>query len=142
MRAVCEALGIHDVVGKSLGSTNPHNMVKATFNALTLVVSPRTVAAKRGRKVADILGRRDPGGDAAAEAARAVGAMAVVMLKVTQVKSAIARPAIQERTLIALGAQQAPPQPRAGRHPGQPRADREGQAPAPRRAGRGRRAGR
>lgn len=59
MRAVCEALGIQDVVGKSLGSTNPHNMVKATFNALGLVVSPRAVAAKRGRKVADILGRRD-----------------------------------------------------------------------------------
>jgi small subunit ribosomal protein S5 len=59
MRAVCEALGIQDVVGKSLGSTNPHNMVKATFNALVHVVSPRAVAAKRGRKVADILGRRD-----------------------------------------------------------------------------------
>ena len=59
MRAVCEALGIHDVVGKSLGSTNPHNMVKATFDALVHVVSPRLIAAKRGRKVADILGRRD-----------------------------------------------------------------------------------
>ena len=67
MRAVCEALGIHDVVGKSLGSTNPHNMVKATFDALVHVVSPRLIAAKRGRKVAEILGRRDTG-DAAAKA--------------------------------------------------------------------------
>jgi small subunit ribosomal protein S5 len=78
MRAVCEALGIQDVVGKSLGSTNPHNMVKATFNALGLVVSPRAVAAKRGRKVADILGRRDaaetvaqPTGQAPAQQAQA-----------------------------------------------------------------------
>jgi small subunit ribosomal protein S5 len=67
MRAVCEALGIHDVVGKSLGSTNPHNMVKATFDALVHVVSPRLIAAKRGRKVADILGRREPA-EAAAKA--------------------------------------------------------------------------
>ena len=59
MRAVCEALGIHDVVGKSLGSQNPHNMVKATFAALGAMVSPRSVAAKRGKKVSDILGRRD-----------------------------------------------------------------------------------
>jgi small subunit ribosomal protein S5 len=46
-------------VGKSLGSANPHNMVKATFAALTGVSSPRSVAAKRGKKVSDILGRRD-----------------------------------------------------------------------------------
>ena len=71
MRAVCEALGIQDVVGKSLGSTNPHNMVKATFDALVNVVSPRQIAAKRGRKVSDILGRRDGPEAAAAAAARA-----------------------------------------------------------------------
>jgi len=59
MRAVCEALGVQDVVGKSLGSANPHNMVKATFAALNGMMSPRTVAAKRGKKVSDILGRRD-----------------------------------------------------------------------------------
>jgi small subunit ribosomal protein S5 len=68
MRAVCEALGIHDVVAKSLGSSNPHNMVKATFAALTGVMSPRSVAAKRGKKVSDLLGRRD-GAEAPAEAA-------------------------------------------------------------------------
>lgn len=63
MRAVFEALGIADVVAKSTGSSNPHNMVKATFDALTNVMSPRAVAAKRGRKVSDIIGRRDTGNE-------------------------------------------------------------------------------
>ena len=67
MRAVFEALGINDVVAKSIGSTNPHNMVKATFDALTKMMSPRAVAAKRGKKVGDIVGRRD--GEARAELA-------------------------------------------------------------------------
>jgi small subunit ribosomal protein S5 len=64
MRAIFEALGVHDVVAKSVGTSNPHNMIKATFQALTRSVSPRTVAARRGRKVSEILGRRE----AAAEA--------------------------------------------------------------------------
>ena len=59
MRAIFEALGVHDVVAKSVGSPNPHNMVKATFAALTGAASPRAVAARRGKKVAEILGRRD-----------------------------------------------------------------------------------
>ena len=59
MRAVFETLGIGDVVAKSLGSRNPHNMVKATFAALTRCASPRTVAARRGKKVNDLLGKRD-----------------------------------------------------------------------------------
>ncbi|MDF1586398.1 30S ribosomal protein S5 [Geminicoccaceae bacterium 1502E] len=59
MRAVFEALGIGDVVAKSMGTNNPHNMIKATFQALAGVNSPRSVAAKRGRKVSDIVGRRD-----------------------------------------------------------------------------------
>lgn len=73
MRAVFEALGIGDVVAKSLGSANPHNMVKATFNALTSVSSPRSVAAKRGKKVSDLIGRRGEGepGARAEPAARA-----------------------------------------------------------------------
>jgi len=61
MRAVFESLGIHDVVAKSLGSRNPHNMVKATFAALANVASPRSVATRRGKKVADILGKREHG---------------------------------------------------------------------------------
>src|SRR3978361_745185 len=59
MRAVFEALGIGDVVAKSLGSRNPHNMVKATFPGLTRGASPRSVATRRGKKVNDILGKRD-----------------------------------------------------------------------------------
>jgi small subunit ribosomal protein S5 len=57
MRVVFEALGIQDVVAKCLGSNNPHNMVKATFAALQAVQSPRLVAARRGKKVADIVGK-------------------------------------------------------------------------------------
>jgi small subunit ribosomal protein S5 len=69
MRAVFEALGIGDVVAKSLGTANPHNMIKATFNALGQVMSPRAVAAKRGKKVGEIVGRRDAAGaEARAEA--------------------------------------------------------------------------
>ncbi|MEI8394213.1 MAG: 30S ribosomal protein S5 [Rhodospirillaceae bacterium] len=59
MRAIFEALGVQDVVTKSIGTSNPHNMIKATFDALGQVVSPRVVAARRGRRVSDILGRRD-----------------------------------------------------------------------------------
>lgn len=58
MRAVFEALGVHDVVAKSTGTANPHNMIKATFSALQRMQSPRSVAARRGKKVGDILGRR------------------------------------------------------------------------------------
>jgi small subunit ribosomal protein S5 len=65
LRAVFETLGIGDVVAKSLGSRNPHNMVKAAFAALTTVTSPRAVAARRGKKVADIFGNT-PKKDAAA----------------------------------------------------------------------------
>ena len=57
MRAVFEALGVQDVVAKSIGTSNPHNMIKATFNALKSIQAPRSVAAKRGRKVAEVLGK-------------------------------------------------------------------------------------
>ena len=59
MRAVFETLGIGDVVAKSLGSRNPHNMVKATFAALQRCASPRSVAQRRGKKVSDLMGKRD-----------------------------------------------------------------------------------
>jgi small subunit ribosomal protein S5 len=58
MRAVFESLGMQDVVAKSKGSSNPYNMVRATFNALQKQASPRGVAARRGKKVSDILSRR------------------------------------------------------------------------------------
>ena len=65
MRAVFETMGVQDVVAKSLGTSNPHNMIKATFDALTNIMSPRTVAARRGKKVSEIVSRRS---GAAAEA--------------------------------------------------------------------------
>ncbi len=57
LRAVFETLGINDVVAKSLGSRNPHNMVKAAFAALQKCASPRSVATRRGKKVSDLFGR-------------------------------------------------------------------------------------
>jgi len=58
MRAVFEMLGIQDVVAKSIGSQNPYNMIRATLDGLRKEASPRMVAQRRGKKVADIL-RRD-----------------------------------------------------------------------------------
>lgn len=58
MRAVFEMLGVQDVVTKSIGSSNPFNMVKATFAAMSNCLSPRQVAARRGKKVGEIVGRR------------------------------------------------------------------------------------
>src|SRR6185312_3536848 len=58
LRAVFETLGMGDVVAKSLGSRNPHNMVKATFAALQKCASPRSVATRRGKKVSELF-RRD-----------------------------------------------------------------------------------
>ena len=59
MRAIFETMGVQDIVAKSIGSNNPHNMVKATFTALNSMASPRLVAARRGKKVGDIVGRRE-----------------------------------------------------------------------------------
>ena len=66
MRAVFEMVGIQDVVAKSLGSQNPYNMIRATMDGLKQEASPRQVAARRGKKVADILKKPE-----AAEAAEA-----------------------------------------------------------------------
>ncbi|MBE0532799.1 MAG: 30S ribosomal protein S5 [Rhodospirillales bacterium] len=63
MRAIFETMGVQDVVAKSVGTANPHNMIKATFDALGNCLSPRGVAAKRGLKVGEIVSRRS---DAAA----------------------------------------------------------------------------
>ena len=75
LRAVFECLGVQDVVAKSIGTSNPHNMIKAAFEALENMMSPRAVAARRGLKVADIIGRRgvqdSVGGGEEAEAAEA-----------------------------------------------------------------------
>ncbi len=71
MRAVFEMLGISDVVAKSIGSQNPYNMIRATMDGLTKQSSPRHVAARRGKKVSDILPKRDEAPAAAAEPAEA-----------------------------------------------------------------------
>lgn len=60
-RAVFEALGVGDVVSKSLGTSNPYNLVRAVFNALQNQQSPRMVAQRRGRSVTDIIARREGG---------------------------------------------------------------------------------
>ena len=59
MRAVFEMLGVQDVVAKSIGSQNPYNMVRATIDGLLKEASPRMVAQRRGKKVADVLRRND-----------------------------------------------------------------------------------
>jgi small subunit ribosomal protein S5 len=61
MRAVLEVLGVQDVVAKSIGSSNPYNMVRATVDALKAQSSPRQIASKRGLKVQDIVSRRTDG---------------------------------------------------------------------------------
>ena len=73
MRAVFEMLGVQDVVAKSLGSTNPYNVVRATFDALGHQESPRAIAARRGKKPAEINARRR---DGVSEAEAAVPAAA------------------------------------------------------------------
>ena len=64
MRAVLECLGVQDVVGKSVGTSNPYNMVRATFDALKRMESPRMIASKRGKKVGEIVSRRNDGASA------------------------------------------------------------------------------
>ena len=73
MRAVFESLGVADVVTKSVGTSNPYNMIRATFEALTEQTSPKSVAQRRGKKIADLLGR----GGATAQAAEADAAAVV-----------------------------------------------------------------
>ncbi|MDE0780936.1 MAG: 30S ribosomal protein S5 [Alphaproteobacteria bacterium] len=79
LRAVFECLGVQDVVAKSIGTSNPHNMIKAAFEALESMMSPRAVANRRGLKVADIISRRsvqDSAAGAGSEEAETVEAEA------------------------------------------------------------------
>ena len=68
MRAVFESLGVSDVVTKSVGTSNPYNMIRATFEALGEQTSPKSVAQRRGKKIADLMARR---GDVSARAVEA-----------------------------------------------------------------------
>ena len=67
MRAVFESLGVADVVTKSIGTSNPYNMIRATFEALKDQSSPKSVSQRRGKKIADLIAR----GGASQEAAEA-----------------------------------------------------------------------
>jgi small subunit ribosomal protein S5 len=69
MRAVFEMLGVKDVVSKSVGSQNPYNMIRATLDGLQKEASPRSVAQRRSKKVADILPKRDDAPAASAQVA-------------------------------------------------------------------------
>ena len=73
MRAIFESLGVHDVVTKSVGTSNPYNMIRATFEALSDQTSPKSVSQRRGKKIADLLGR---GGVSAAVAEADAAAIA------------------------------------------------------------------
>jgi small subunit ribosomal protein S5 len=75
MRAIFESLGVADVVTKSVGTSNPYNMIRATFEALVDQTSPKSVAQRRGKKIADLLGRAH--GAAAAQTAEADAAAMV-----------------------------------------------------------------
>ena len=68
MRAIFESLGVADVVTKSVGTSNPYNMIRATFQALGDQTSPKAVAQRRGKKIADLLGRGQGTGAETAEA--------------------------------------------------------------------------
>ena len=73
MRAIFESLGVADVVTKSVGTSNPYNMIRATFEALGDQASPKAVAQRRGKKIADLIGRGGQDkGVAEAEAAAVV----------------------------------------------------------------------
>ena len=69
MRAVFEMLGVKDVVSKSVGSQNPYNMIRATLDGLKKEQSPRSVAQRRGKKVADILPKREDNVESSAQVA-------------------------------------------------------------------------
>ncbi|MEL6520903.1 MAG: 30S ribosomal protein S5 [Pseudomonadota bacterium] len=76
MRAVFEMLGVQDVVAKSIGTANPYNMIRATIDGLSKESSPRMVAQRRGKKVSDILPKRDDAPAAPAPEAEAAPAEA------------------------------------------------------------------
>ena len=67
MRAIFEVLGVHNVLAKCIGSSNPVNVVRATLNGLQKMSSPEQVAAKRGKNVSDVIGTRASKGDNSSE---------------------------------------------------------------------------
>ena len=144
MRAVFETLGIQDVVAKSIGSSNPYNMVRATFDALKRLDSPRSVAARRNIKVSTLQSRRDRrrrrSGRRITTSAlyRRVTefktmAKAAKMIKVEQTGSAIRRHHSQRATLIGLNLNKIGRVERTQGHACHSRHDRQGSASRSRR---------
>ena len=137
MRAVFETLGMQDVVAKSLGTSNPYNMVRATFDALKRQDSPRSVAARRNVKVSALQARRRDGdADRAGGRLRPSGAgdeqrgkNAGKTVKIQQIGSPHAPASRQRETLVGPQAQQDRPRRRARRHAADARHDRQGRAP-------------
>ncbi len=104
MRAVFESLGVHDVVAKSQGSSNPYNMIRATFDALAREDSPRSVAQRRNLKVSTIQSRRQGVEADASDFVRPEAAMTTEKtITLVQISSAIGRPGPQRDTLKGLG---------------------------------------
>ena len=99
MRAVFEVLGVQDVVAKSIGSSNPYNMVRATVMALGKVNSPRQVAARRGKKVSDVINQRIADNEVSLKGK----IMATKKITIKQIGSALRRSPDQKQTLIGLG---------------------------------------
>ena len=114
MRAVFETLGMQDVVAKSLGSSNPYNLVRATFDALKNEDSPRSVAARRGLKVSTLQARRRDASTPTAPAPKREGgdmakmAAAATTVTVEQIGSPIRRDASQRADAGRPRPQQAP----------------------------------
>ena len=118
MRAVFETLGIGDVVAKSLGSRNPHNMVKATFDALTALRQPalgRHAARQEGVRPARPPRRRRPRRQRSEAPPRTQAEVTPKTLRVTQTGSGFGRKPGQQATLIGLGLNKIRAHARAGR---------------------------
>ena len=99
MRAVFETLGVQDVVAKSVGTSNPHNMIKATFNAFSFMNSPRNISSKRGKKVSEIFGTKK---NKIYRKHRRID-MKKNTIKIKLGKSGIGRKFDQKKTLVGLG---------------------------------------
>jgi len=103
-RCLRESLGVHDVVTKSVGTNNPYNMIRATFEALTEQTSPKSVAQRRGKKIADLLGSwRRIGGGSRSRRAGSERVNIMAKIKLTQIGSPIRPHKDQRATLIGLG---------------------------------------
>ena len=134
MRAVFETLGMQDVVAKSLGSSNPYNMVRATFDALKHQDSPRSVAARRNIKVSTLQARRHEAPTAKRRPTEQESLMASSdkTIKVEQTGSPMRREHDQRETLIGLGLNKIGRIARSAGHADDARHDRQGAAPRPR----------